>query len=433
MSGAKSGVSRERLQQIATRKLTALGIPVQLAPDGQRLQGALSFAPGRVVNPLNNAPVTTARFSVVGHDKLQFLDPPLAALPPLEFYDLDRAAAVQDRLAVALKVRLGYLRDVAGRLQPLGLVPKADPKRLIIVAEVKTVEHTFELHGGPDGIRVGRVAPRHGTPFAVSPDSPALRLEDYPSLTDLELYLSDAFARMRPAPLAQAPAPAEQPVRLHPLPPEPEALTVSLLARFGPEALIGLDATGRLEVHQDFDLGGTRYRFTATHERGSSFHGRLASHRGERWVDRFDLARFPGIFELVAMVLEVEPTLPAAAPAATEYGAAAPLPQHLVPHPGEIWVMNVLLEREEPEEIRYVCVDVNGNPYGAARVLPRREFEAVFARHGSGWRLLIVIDQVQGQTVVYRQLDAHRQPSSAPNSLRIDNLVANFVPEASDY
>ncbi|MGI5864158.1 MAG: hypothetical protein ACOX6T_19180, partial [Myxococcales bacterium] len=196
MSGAKSGVSRERLHQIATRKLSALGIPVQLAPDGQTLQGAISFAPGSVVNPLNNAPVAAARFSVVGHDKLQFLDPPLAALPPVEFYDLDRAAAIQDRLSVALKVRLGYLRDIAARLQPLGLVPKADPNRLIVVAEVKTVEHTFELHGGPDGIRVGRVAPLRGKPFAVSTDFPALRLEDYPSLTDLELYLSDAISRM---------------------------------------------------------------------------------------------------------------------------------------------------------------------------------------------------------------------------------------------
>jgi hypothetical protein len=39
------------------------------------------------------------------------------------------------------------------------------------------------------------------------------------------------------------------------------------------------------------------------------------------------------------------------------------------------------------------------------------------------------IEQVQGQNVVYRQLDARRQPRGPAKAVRIENLLANFVPE----
>jgi hypothetical protein len=76
-----------------------------------------------------------------------------------------------------------------------------------------------------------------------------------------------------------------------------------------------------------------------------------------------------------------------------------------------------------------VGTDIDGRPYGAARVLKRREFEAVFSRASSGWQLLVVIDQVQGDQVLYRQLDAQRQPMGAPRKIGAAVLVANFVPE----
>jgi hypothetical protein len=80
-----------------------------------------------------------------------------------------------------------------------------------------------------------------------------------------------------------------------------------------------------------------------------------------------------------------------------------------------------------------VGTDIDGRPYGAARVLKRTDFEAVFSRVGMGWRLLVIIDQVQGDHVLYRQLDPQRQPMGAPRRMATAVLVANFVPEASAF
>ncbi len=93
--------------------------------------------------------------------------------------------------------------------------------------------------------------------------------------------------------------------------------------------------------------------------------------------------------------------------------------------------MNVVVESQEGEHVRYVGTDVDGRPYGAARVLRRADYEAVFARHGGGWRLLVLIDQVQGDGVLYRQLDPQRQPLGAARRMATAVLVANFVPEVA--
>jgi hypothetical protein len=78
-------------------------------------------------------------------------------------------------------------------------------------------------------------------------------------------------------------------------------------------------------------------------------------------------------------------------------------------------------------------MDIDGRPYGAARVLKRADFEAVFAQEKGGWRLLIHIDQVADGNVVYRQLDRSRQPMGAPKKMAAAILLANFVPEAAAY
>jgi hypothetical protein len=83
--------------------------------------------------------------------------------------------------------------------------------------------------------------------------------------------------------------------------------------------------------------------------------------------------------------------------------------------------------------VRYVGTDIDGRPYGAARVLKKKDFEAVFTRTGIGWRLLVVVDQVQGDQVLYRQLDAQRQPVGAPRRMATAVLVANFAPEATAF
>jgi len=48
-------------------------------------------------------------------------------------------------------------------------------------------------------------------------------------------------------------------------------------------------------------------------------------------------------------------------------------------------------------------------------------------------RLLILVDQVQEGSVVYRQLDPQRQPMGGPRKMPVSVLVANFVPEAAAF
>ena len=177
--------------------------------------------------------------------------------------------------------------------------------------------------------------------------------------------------------------------------------------------------------------GGTRYRFVAAREMGTRFRGRLIGPGGDVWSDRFELSDFPGTSRVVALALGAkeapEPS------AAAGRGAAAEVPHHLQPHPAEVWVMNVVVEEARADEVRYVGTDIDGRPYGAARVLKRPDFEAVFTQERGGWRLLVQIDQVQEGNVIYRQLDSQRQPMGAPRKMSAAILVANFVPEASAY
>jgi hypothetical protein len=227
---------------------------------------------------------------------------------------------------------------------------------------------------------------------------------------------------------ADRPAPAA-PAVLAATPPPRNALTLAALARvFGDEAMLAPNAM--LELIQEFQHGGTRYRFVAAREVGTRFKGRLIGPGGDVWADRFELAEFPGTRKIVAQALGASE----AAEAAPGPGAGMEgVPQHLQPQPGEVWVMNVVLEQASADEVRYVGTDIDGRPYGAARVLKRSDFEAVFTQERGGWRLLVRIDQVQEGNVIYRQLDSHRQPMGAPRKMSAAILVANFVPEASAY
>jgi hypothetical protein len=388
-----------------------------------------------VVHPATGQPLQRARFAVAGHDHLRFLDPPLSALPPVSFFDQERIAGVDAAVANALQGRAAALHDLAARLGALQLEAGLDPDRLAMRAVVKSPSHAFELLAAPEGVRVSRVAPVGGRPFDVPPSFPTLSLESFPTGASLEKYLVSAVPRMSgpavpqsiPATRGAAPA-APQPLTA--TPPPRNAVTLEALVRgFGEEATLAPNAN--VELVQEFEHGGTRYRFVATREMGTSFRGRLIGPNGDVWSDRFELGNFPGTRTVVALALGVsldEPPVPGdGAPSVAE------VPQHLLPHPGEIWVMNVVIEGASGDEIRYVGTDIDGRPYGAARVLKRTEFEAVFSQERGGWRLLVQMDQVQDGNVIYRQLDRNRQPIGAPRKLAAAILVANFVPEAAAY
>jgi hypothetical protein len=430
-----SKIPRERLNQIAGRKLSALAIPVRLAADRETLEGDLAFA-ARVVNPLNGAALARARFEVVGHDHLRFLDPPLSALPPVLFYDVERTGALEARVAELLAKRAALLEDLAARMRALRLEAGFEPERLLVRAVVKTIGHAFEILAGPEGVRVSRVAPVGGRPFEVPITFPSVKLDEHASLTDLELWLDGMVPEMQAIARRGVSRPTEgaEPAHLEATPPPRNAVTIGqIVEAFGADGVMAPNAP--LEVFQEFQCAGTRYRFVATREVGTLFKGRLIGPSGDVWADRFDLARFPGTEKVVmsalgAAVAEASPG-PAAAPEPP--GAPAPaVPQHLLPRSGEVWVMNVVVE-QAGDEVRYVGTDIDGRPYGAARVLKRADFEAVFSRDRSGWRLLVVVDQVQDKSVVYRQLDPQRQPMGAPRRMTVSVLVANFVPEAAAF
>ena len=419
-------IPRERLNQIASRKLSAMGVPVRLGADRETLEGELTFG-GKLVHPASGQPIPRARFVVEGHDRLRFADPPLASLGPVVFYDHERAASLEQALGLALARRGVALQDVAARMRALQLDARIDPERFAARTVLKTATHAFEILGSPDGVRVSRVAPVGGKPFDVAGDFPPLRLADFATLTDLEIFLVGALPHMS-GPITDGPRPgAAADGELQAMPPPRNAVTLAGLAlAFGDETMLAPNAPA--ELVQEFELGNTRYRFVATREVGTRFRGRLIGPGGDIWSDRFDLEGFPGTRKVVALALGIPEEAAAAAA-----GPAREVPGHLLPHVGEVWVMNVVVEEGGPDQVRYVGTDIDGRPYGAARVLKRADFEAVFTQDRGGWRLLVQIDQVQEENVIYRQLDRQRQPMGAPRKMASAILVANFVPEAADY
>ena len=183
---------------------------------------------------------------------------------------------------------------------------------------MKTPSHAFELLGAPEGVRVSRVAPVGGAPFEVSPDFPpldlaALRAAHRSRAAPRAARCPDDAPRPRGRPARQAGRPA---AALEATPPPRNALTLAALARvFGEDATLAPNAM--VELVQEFQHGGTRYRFVAAREMGTRFKGRLIGPSGDVWSDRFELAAFPGTREVVALALGVVPARRRPRPART--------------------------------------------------------------------------------------------------------------------
>jgi hypothetical protein len=429
-------IPRERLNQIASRKLTALGVPVRFGADRESLEGELTFS--RVVHPATGQSILKARFVVSGHDHIRFVDAPLSALGDVNFYAYEKVVQLEVALAQALEKRAEVLQDVLRRMRMARLDAQIDPERVVARAVLKTATHAFEIFGSSDGIRVSRVAPVGGAPYEV-----LLDLSQYPTSTDLEIYLVGNVNQMRPAqpaapvrpPRAGPPSPGGGAGLIATAPPR-NALTLAAISQvFGADALLAPNAL--IELIQEFEHANVRYRFVATRELGTRFKGRLIGPNGDVWSDRFELDNFPGTRKVVASALGITAETAGGDVsrdlAAENPGAPVEVPHHMMPRPGEVWVMNVVIEDAGTDEVRYVVVDIDGRPYGAARVLKRPDFEAVFTQERGGWRLLIQIDQVSEGNVLYRQLDRKREAMGAARKMVAAILVANFVPEAAAY
>ncbi len=443
-----SSVPAERLAQIAARKLNALKVPSRVLPDGGTVEGVFTFTPGRLVNPISAVPLGRSRFKVVGHDRLQFLDAPLASLEPVAFYDANSPSDVENALASALVRRGEQLKLAAARFEKMRLTPMLDPDELTVRVRIDAPGIGFELESDPAGTWVRRVV-EGGKEYLLDRSRTGLNLDEFSLGVDLELYLSELLPQLKAAQQGGATPPGAQGaaarVVLEEVPAGPGMATLGEVFRaFGAGAT--LVPGERVQVRQVFSAGAVHYQFVAVHDAGMTFKAQLVGPRGIVWQDRIDIQRFPGTRSFVASTLGV-PLPEAVAEASRQQrpaagaSAAAPVQTQAeeasasaVPiQPGEVWLMAVLIEQETPTEVRYVCTDPEGRPYGAARVLGRADFARVFAPHRGGWRLRIRIEAVQGAQVVYRQLDAAGNLAPQPKALNIQVLQSTFIPEAADY
>lgn len=430
---------QERLNQIATGKLASLGVRVRVDAESQTLRGELPFKSIQLTLPNTTAPLQAANFSVVGHDHVQFLAPPLSALGPILFYDLAKLPALEERVATAVQQRLAGLAAVNDRFKRLRVPARFESDTLNVIGQVKTVSHLFELSGTAAGVWVSRIVPANGRPVVLHEPFHFVELAQFEAIIDLELHLADvvgrllegaaAGRRLEPVKSETAAAPAV----LEPLPPPGGAPTLGALAQhLGGGAAFGASRPG--EISQDFKFKGVTWRFAATHVSGTTFKASLTGPQGEKWSDKFDLLRFPGIATVVGSVLGATPAKSEAPKPSAAPTGPSPFPSHLKPQAGEVWVMNVLVEREDAGEVRYACTNIDGKPFGAARILKRAEFEDVFVQVGGGWRLLIAIEEIgSNYSVGYRQLDRNRQPRGPQKRMEGAILVTTFTPEAMAY
>ena len=203
-------------------------------------------------------------------------------------------------MAAALAARSARLQGLAARLRGLRLEPVVDAERLQVRAVVKTPGHAFELRGNrAEELRVSRVAPVGGKPYEVAASFPpvelgSLRERHRPRALAGGLALPHGRPR-RPAAAARSGSElgvlAAAAQRHHPGgAPRRSSAGEAMLSPSAP-----------LELMQEFQHGGTHYRFVAVRESGALFKGRLIGPGGDVWSDRFDLAHFPGTAAVVAL------------------------------------------------------------------------------------------------------------------------------------
>lgn len=440
--------TRER-RQIATQKLASWGVPVSLGADRETLSGMFQFS-GRVVAPVTANNIRRAGFVVHGADQLRFTDPPLSTLGAFAFLDVEDVPALEKKIQSALERRMMSVVVQDSRLKDLRVMTAIDPERLVALATVSVGHSKVDLEVDPDGVHVVRVLPPKSAALEVPRSFPVVPVETFTSQSDLDLYLSSVLPQA--VSLASAAQRHEMDEAtdtfdagsgtLEPLaPPRGVPNLAQLLARFGDHAV-----APRVELVSMYQVGKKKFRLVAHYESGTMFKGRLmdADDPDPRglWSGDIDLSKGESVDAIVASVIGVEATANKPAPKrggpasgdGTFETASTTGPPQVLPRPGEVWVMRVVVERDEATRIRYVCIDADERPYGEPRVLPRADFFHVFSRAQDGaFRLCVLVEDVRGDRVAYRQMDASRVPGGERVVIPVSHLAAAFVPEASLY
>jgi hypothetical protein len=95
--------------------------------------------------------------------------------------------------------------------------------------------------------------------------------------------------------------------------------------------------------------------------------------------------------------------------------------------------MDVQIESEEGDEVRYIGLNSRGERHGAQRILPAHAFQKVFAPHGAGHRMLVNVVSVDEARVTYQRLNEAHRPVAAPREIALASFLATFVAEAAAF
>lgn len=429
---------RTRLNQIARRKLLALGIATRPgANDSTVLEGELVVnPPARLTNPMDGARIDKIQFVVEGHDHLRATAPPcLEHVPPQPFYDFDQLAQLLAQIQAALDQSKACVQRTGDRLAHLGLEVQPDPARLTVFCRLEVAgKGSVELEASGRGLFATRLRESATGRTRKLLGEIAVSLDEMVDRADLELELgrlieSEGSETTVTGPVAGADL---SPATAHEAAGSKGVSLGPLTAAFGVDAVIrpGFSVVRELVADQ------RRLQFAVRHEEGDTFSARLVSGEGTIWNGRLSLDDFPGLEKFVSRLLGEQEIGTVSPPPASgkagfdqEVGVGYQLPVK-----GEVWAMNLIVEEETEDEIRYVGVDIDGQPFGAPRVLPRKTFQEVFEPlAGGAFRLLAEVLEVQPGQVVYQRLNASRDRVGKPIRNRLAAFLANFTPEAASY
>jgi len=341
-------IPKERLNQIARRKLLALGIQNRPANDGQSLEGEIAIQPpAKLVNPCNQQDIAKIQFIVEGHDCLRMISPPaLSRMEPFQFYDFDSLAVLIEQLQVLLNRRAAAVALLEKQVQQYGLTARTDVDQMAVIASIELdIMSSVILEGDERGLFAARVEPRSSNIPLVALGNVPIDLAEFPDKVELDLHLSHLIeeaqrnqaAKTVRMPLASQKAPSAADSSEGAL----QGISIEQLTKaFGPGAVISAGVT----VSKDLQVGDQQIRFSARHQQGNTFSGRMNSSGGPSWKDDFNLDSFPGIEDFVAGKMGTPQvsavTEPAAVPGQTGTEEEMVFGYQL-PVPGEIWVLNL--------------------------------------------------------------------------------------------
>jgi hypothetical protein len=210
----------------------------------------------------------------------------------------------------------------------------------------------------------------------------------------------------------------------------------SLLEAFGPDAELKTGAC----LAKDVLFEKTAARLVAELRDAGHFVVRLLRDQSVLWEGETDLAALSN-WDLFSARIARErsaPSIAQPAPSETPVRAWGPKEEALTrgllpPIVGETWVMDVRVEDDDENEVRYRSINIGGEEYGAPRVLARSAFEETFVASQNGYRMLVRVLEVSAEHVVYQRISPQRELAGRARSCPMIVFLANFMPEAAAY